>query len=237
MSGAAAAVGIGSAVVGGAIAANGAKKAAKTQARSQQAAIDEQRRQFDLTREDLSPYRTVGTGALNQLAGLYGLPQSDPNFSGPINLNGQPNPAADFSSFFNSPDYQFNFSEGLRGVQNSAAARGGLYSGQALKALQERGAGIASQQFGNYTNRLAALAGIGQTATNTGATLGANMASNVGNLLAAQGDARASGIAGSANAWGNTIGTLGGYAADYLRNRRDPLTPINTSGLDPYRRN
>lgn len=169
--------------------AGAAKKAAKTQAESAQAAIDEQRRQYDLTREDLAPSRQVGTGALNQLAAMYGIPGAS-GASGP----------ADYSAFYNSPDYKFALSEGLKSVENSAAARGGLYSGNAMRALQERGAGIASQNFGNYYNRLASLAGVGQTATNAGASYGANTASNIGNLLTQQGDARASGIIGSANA-------------------------------------
>jgi hypothetical protein len=93
-----------------------------------------------------------------------------------------------------------------------------------MRALQERGAGIASQQYGNYVNRLAALAGIGQSATQTGAQLGAQMSGNVSNLLAAQGDARASGVAGSANAWGNALGTIGSLGYDYFRNR----SPVNS---------
>lgn len=127
---------------------------------------------------------------------------------------------ADFTSFFNTPDYKFNLSEGLNAVQNSAAARGGLYSGNALKSLQERGAGIASQQFGNYTNRLASLAGVGQTATNTGVQAGQNTAANIGNFYQQQGDARASGINGQANAWGSATGALTGYGYDYFSRRQ-----------------
>jgi hypothetical protein len=133
----------------------------------------------------------------------------------------------DYSRFYSSPDYQFALTEGLKGVENSAAARGGLYSGNAMRALQERGAGIASQQYGNYVNRLAALAGIGQSATQTGAQLGAQMSGNVSNLLAAQGDARASGIAGSANAWGSALGTIGSLGYDYFRNR----SPVNNGTM------
>ena len=128
--------------------------------------------------------------------------------------------ATNFSDFTNSPDYQFNLQENLKAVEGGAAARGGLYSGAAMKALQDRGAGVASQQFSNYTNRLAALAGIGQTATNAVTSAGSANAGNVGNLLIAQGDARASGVAGSANAWNTGLGAVAAYGSNYWQNRR-----------------
>lgn len=179
--------------IGGAIDdSSDAKKAAKKQAKGYQASIDEYRRQFDLTREDFAPYRQTGTAALNQLAALQGLDGEAP----------------DFSTFYNSPGYQFNRSEGLKAVEGSAAARGGLYSGNALRALQDRGSNIASLEFGNHFNRLASLAGIGQSATNAVAGYGAQTSGNVGNALIGQGDARASGVIGSANALNSGIRDL-----------------------------
>lgn len=269
----------GAALVGGAIASDGAKDAARAQGRAGDAAINEQRRQFDQTREDYAPYRQVGVGALGQLAALYGLPTyqappkplsfdawSSQNPVDPVQNTGIPiadrmrnrtfdgdrqrqyqdyvtnfnvgqemsgrtfdangnlisdpkidngsRPAPDFSSFFASPDYQFALDQGRQTVERSAAARGGLNSGNTLKALTEYGQGMASQQYGNYANRLAALAGIGQTATNSVAGYGSNMAGNVGNLMVGQGNARASGIADRANILGGTLGAIGGLAYD-----------------------
>lgn len=189
-------------LVGASIGSSASKKASKAQIAAQQAAIDEQRRQFDLTRQDLAPYRETGVSALSALAKLYGV--------------GAPGSAAtpDYSAFQNSPDYQFALSEGLKSVQGGAAARGGLYSGNAMRALQERGAGIASQNVGNYASRLAQLAGIGQGTAVQQGQLGAQYSGSVGNLLAGQGDARASGIVGSTNAIGGAINTLGQMAGD-----------------------
>lgn len=118
------------------------------------------------------------------------------------------------SQFFTSPGYQFRREQGLDAMQNSAAARGTLSSGNTLKALQSYGDGLASQEFDSYANRLASLAGVGQTATQNVGALGANAARGSGAALQNAGAARASGYAGQANAWGsglNQLGQLGGY--------------------------
>lgn len=162
--------------LGNAIAGNeAAKDASRAQVRSANAAIDEQRRQFDLTRQDMMPWMDAGRNALGRL--------EDPT-----------------ASFTASPDYEFRRGEGTRGIQQTAAARGGAFSGNALRALAEYNSNLASGEFGNWWNRQAGLAGVGQaTASNLG-HLGANTAGNVGNALMAAGDARASGIIGGANA-------------------------------------
>ncbi|GAA5075440.1 hypothetical protein [Lysobacter panacisoli] len=121
-----------------------------------------------------------------------------------------------FDRFRNQPGYQFGLTEGVRALDSSAAASGGLFSGKAGKALTQFGQNYADQQgYSPYMNRLASLAGIGQTATNQNNALGQATAGNVGNALMNAGNARASGIAGSANAWGSALGQLagiGGYA-------------------------
>lgn len=112
-----------------------------------------------------------------------------------------------FNAFRATPGYQFGLTEGVRALDSSAAASGGLFSGKAAKALTKFGTDYADQQgFTPYYNRLAGLAGVGQTATNQTAQAGQQTASNVGNALMSAGNARASGIQGSANAWGNALG-------------------------------
>ncbi len=123
--------------------------------------------------------------------------------------------APDYSAFFQSPDYQFRMKEGLRAVQNSAAAQGGLYSGNALRGIEEYGSGLAASEYGNWFNRNAALAGIGQSATNQAGNAAMQTGANVGNLFAMQGDARASGIIGQSNALSNTINQLGSLYGMY----------------------
>jgi hypothetical protein len=51
------------------------------------------------------------------------------------------------------PGYGFRLSEGLKALERSAAARGGLLSGGTGKALTRYGQDMASQEFGNAFNR------------------------------------------------------------------------------------
>jgi hypothetical protein len=101
-----------------------------------------------------------------------------------------------FAKFRADPGYQFAFDEGQRALQSSAAARGILNSGATAKALTRYGQGVADQQYGNYFNRLASLAGIGQNATNSIAQIGQNSANTQGNAFMNAGNARASAYGG-----------------------------------------
>jgi hypothetical protein len=68
---------------------------------------------------------------------------------------------------------------------------------------------------GDYLNRQANLASIGQTSVNSGNALGANAATNAGNQLVAAGNATAAGQVAGSNAWGNAFNSLGTAAANY----------------------
>jgi hypothetical protein len=171
--------GVVASVAGGVIAANGARSAANTQSRAADAATAEQRRQYDLTRQDQQPWIQAGTGALDRLTTAS---------------------TGDNSNFFASPDYEFRRTEGERGIENSAAARGGAFSGNALRALSDYNSNLASGEYGNWWNRQAGLAGIGQSAVNQVGAAGQASANNIGQLQMASGDARASGILGQSNA-------------------------------------
>lgn len=166
-------------VIGGLIGKSGSKNAAAAQEQASAAAVAEQRRQYDLTRQDQMPWMDAGRGALDRLTTAS---------------------TGDNSNFFASPDYNFRRAEGQRGMEQSAAARGGAFSGNALKALSEFNQNIAAGEYGDWWNRQAGLAGVGQAATNQVGQLGAQTANNIGQLQLAAGDARASGIIGSANA-------------------------------------
>jgi hypothetical protein len=98
------------------------------------------------------------------------------------------------------PSYQFRLGEGMKALDRQAAARGGLISGGALKAAQRYGQDFASTEFGNAYNRLAGLAGVGQTATNTLTGAAGQFGQNQAMGLSNAAQARASGYVGSANA-------------------------------------
>lgn len=278
------AVGVGTVIASG-ISANSSRRAGDAAARGTDAATAESARQYDTTRADLAPYRVTGTGALNRIGQLFGLPTTtseqwqsqQPQLVGDtelpagtttkhvgngwyevhyggqrigtlrpggangqfINDTGADIPALmrqsqqqsqtsmtpsgpDMSAFLTSPGYQFRRDEGMRGLERSAAARGGAFSGNALRALSEFNSGLASQEFGNYFNQLASVAGIGQTATNQTAAYGAQHADTAGRNALAAGEARASGIIGQGNALGQGISDLAGLYGYYSANRGAP---------------
>jgi len=101
--------------------------------------------------------------------------------------------------FFASPDYQFRLTEGQRNLGNSWAAKGGAFSGNALKALNEYNSNLAAGEYGNYFNRLTTLAGLGSAATNNVANAANNNTNALMQTTQAAGDARASGVLGAAN--------------------------------------
>jgi hypothetical protein len=103
----------------------------------------------------LSPYTNTGNNATATLSQLYGMqgPQAQQQA---------------FGQFQASPDYQFAQSEGMRALENSNAAKGLLQSSGHLRSAQEFGQNLASQQYGNYVNRLTGLANQGLSATGTG---------------------------------------------------------------------
>jgi hypothetical protein len=245
---------IAAAVVGSSLlGASASRSAAKTQAAAADQAADTQKQiadqqialqkqQFERQVELQEPWRQAGITALNKLTPLateytpFGMQQ-----------------------FQQDPGYAFRMSEGMKALDRSAAARGGLLSGSTLKGAQRYGQDLASQEYMNAFNRyqaernarlnpLQSLAGVGQTATNQLGQAGQAMASNVGQALGSYGQnyaqalgaaaqARASGYMGGANALSKGLGTYLDYQRDqnYL-NARFPQqfggAPITSYGYD-----
>ena len=169
---------------------------------------------YNQTRADQAPARTVGYGALGKLAAMYGV-STGTSGSGVTSQYGSNDNAAmpsaftdsyssassqPYGGFTASPGYQFRVDEAKRAIQNSAAARGLLNSGATVKALNTQIQGVASDEYNTYANRLAALAGVGQTATNTTDAAGQTYANatSTNNTNAASANASAYGTMGSA---------------------------------------
>ena len=228
--GIAAAAGIGAAAsIGGALLNSGAQQSAaqtESQASLQASQLQYQAAQqaqgiqvgaINAGLQQLAPYAQVGTGAENQLANLYGIPyaatDSGQAMAGaggiitPANVNaaqsspgGQGVQNAAFANFANTPNYQFAFDQGLQALQRSAAAGGTLISGGQLKAGEEFGQGLATQQFQNYVANLQSLAGAGQNAAAGQAQTTVGGGNAIANTLQGGAQALASGQVGSANA-------------------------------------
>lgn len=228
------AIAAGAAAVGAGVSAIASGKAAGAQERASQNATQEEQRQFDVNQANLKPFRDAGLGVLPELnSGLKPGGEFNRNFT-----------LADFNA---DPGYQFRMDQGSRALQASAAARGGLLSGGTLKALDRYGQDFASNEYGTAYNRfnndqttrfnrLSAVAGTGQTATNTIANLGAQTAQNIGSNMIGAGNARAAGYVGQANAINSGISSLGNfYMQQQYLNRFAPSTvaPANAGG-SPY---
>jgi hypothetical protein len=128
----------------------------------------------------------------------------------------------------------------MKAMNATAAARGGLISGNALRAGQAYGQEMGSQEYTNAFNRYYAersnkmdplkfLSGQGQAAAaGQAANIGAGATSNAA-LITGAGNAQAAGQIGSANAYANAIGQgVSAYQTNALLNRFAPQTPQPT---------
>jgi hypothetical protein len=203
------------AIFGGALLGGSASRsAASTQADAASRASDAQLQAFREQAALQEPFRQAGVRALPQLEAQRNMMPGA--FTGQVNL-GQ------------DPGYAFRLSEGQKALDRSAAARGGLISGGALKAAQRFGQDLGSQEYQNAYNRaltgynadvareatgynrLAALAGIGQTATGQIGAAGQNAATNMGNLMTSGAAATAAGQVGQSNALTGGLSTYLNY--------------------------
>lgn len=178
-------------VVGGYLSSEGSKKGAQKGVSAQ----DRARLEYQAYNQ---PYYDAGTSAVDRLARLN---------------------AGDFTGFEASPDYQFSLDQGNEALTRAAASRGSLNSGGTDVDLLTFGQGLASQNYGTYYNRLAQLAGMGQSAAQGLGGSASNAANNIGQIQAGN-------AANQGAIWGSTIGQLGGLYGQYLGNQSTYQRPV-----------
>lgn len=222
--------GIGGAIggaLGGSLESGSASDAAQAAANQTGAATNEaiklQREMWQAQQEQQKPWMQAGQTALNALT--------------PLATNYQ---RFGMDQFQADPGYAFRLSEGQKALDRSAAARGGLISGGALKAAQRYGQDMGSQEYQNAFNRyqternaqlapLQFLAGVGQSSANTLGYAGQQYGQNVGNALInqgyTQGNALIAGQQGRQSTYGDIGKALGGVsgsqwssAGDWFKN-------------------
>jgi hypothetical protein len=204
----------------------GSSKAAKAQQEAANQANATQLQMYNQQRADLAPYAAAGLEAQNQLRSYLGL-------GGDTSAPGYGKYAGDFgtSDFTADPGYAFRLSEGLKGLNAQAAARGGMISGAALKAAENYGQQAGSQEYQNAFNRyqtnrtnqlapLQSLMGSGQASAAGQAAAAGNYGTAAAQNLANAGQAQASGYVGATNAinQGLTQG-ISQYQTNSLLNR------------------
>jgi len=250
---------VGSAVVGGVVASDAARKAGNIQADATKAAQDAQERMYEKQVQLNEPFRLAGLASQNRLMTLLGIKSPTPTSSsggGPFGSVGDtarmamgtggaagsefvtdPNSpdfgkyARDFGAadFETDPGYAFRLSEGMKALERTAAARGGLLSGSTLKGAQRFGQDLASQEYQNAYNRyqtnranqlnplMGYATGPGMSATAASSNAAQNFGTQTGQNLQDIGTARASGYLGSGNALSGALSTAGNA---YLYNNR-----------------
>jgi hypothetical protein len=216
--------------------ASQARGAASQQANAAAQASDVQRQIFERQVELQEPFREAGLAGQNRLLELLGI-------GGTKGAPGYGRYAtAEFGAdkFKTDPGYAFRMSEGMKALERSAAARGGLLSGATLKGTQRFGQDLASQEYQNAFNRYQAeragtlnpyqaLAGTAQSSANVLGQQAGQLGQQLGSNIIGAGNAQAAGQIGAANAIVGGLGQgLNFYQQSQLLNR---LPTYGTSTL------
>lgn len=153
-----------------------ARKAGKQAQRGYEAAEASAREGRRGALQELQPYTQTGMQGLGVLSSLLMGKRYDEDTKEFTNVT----PEERMALFQESPGYQFSLSEGLKALESTQAARGGLFSGRALREAQTYGQGMASQEYQTYLDRLAQLTGVGQASAGQAAQVITGSASQIG---------------------------------------------------------
>ena len=173
--------------------------AASTQANAASQATAAQQNALDQQVALNKPFYDIGVGAANR-------------------LSAQTPYTPDAFNYQADPGYAFRFNEGMKGLNATAAARGGLISGNALRAATDYGQASGSQEYQNAYNRYLQNNAQNLQAYNTNtantqylANMGQSSANNQANAIGQFGNNAASNVIGAGNA--NAAGMVGGTNA------------------------
>lgn len=248
------AVGVGTAAAAGIGAASSANAAGKQASASKNAARTQQD-QWSQTQDNLAPYINLGKGSINPLIQAMGYQASQDADGNYIFTKDASNPLQQTFSYgpfsaptadqaAQTPGYQFTQQQGLKAVQNSAAARGLGTSGAALKGAASYATGLADSTYNdvfnralstynsnygtaqsnfqtNYNtaannfNRLNGLVSNGINAAATNGSIGAASTANIANTLTGGANAQAAGVIGAGNALSNGINGIANTGLAY----------------------
>lgn len=223
---------VGSAVIGAGASMAASSKAAKAQTKAADQSAAVQREMFERQVALQEPFRQAGLTAQEQIMQLLGI-------GGDANAPGYGSLAKPFSAtqFEQDPGYAFRQAEGMKALERSAAARGGLLSGSTMKGIQRFGQDLASQEYQNAFNRyqieraarlnpLQSLMGSGQSAANTLTSAAGNLGQGLSQSALQAGQARASGYIGASNALNQALSGVTNYMVN---------APINQAVTDYYK--
>jgi len=236
---------LGAGALGAGASALGSRRAASAVEGASNASTAEQRRQFDIATGLTRPAIDAGNTARDQLLRLLGLAPTATNqqaglsggFAGPIqDRDGLPpllrqrlgldtsgaggvSPTAvsadPLDVIRNTPGFEFQLEQGRRAL-NTNRSSGDNSGGPLLKDFTRFNQGVSFNFYKDYADRLANIAGTGQTAGTNQAAFGIQLGRDIGNNLQNAGTARASGVLGQSNAFDNLLNQLSQAAGQGL---------------------
>lgn len=192
---------VGGSVISGATSMFGSK--AEEDAYNKGIAAQEQ--QYQQSRNDIAPWMTAGQENINALNAKMNSGYFDAPYQ-----------------FQEDPGYQFRLSEGEKGINRMAAARGDFFSGRGAKELNRYNQDYASNEYGkgyaryrgelNDTyNHMMGISDAGQRATQYIGNLGAGTANAMQQGYQGAGKARSGGYTGVGNAMTQGLTNYGTY--------------------------
>jgi len=208
-------------LAGGKKGASAARDAANIQAQTAREALALQTMIFEKNQANIKPFLDFGTSYLPK------LDEKMDYLTSPY-----PDWKPDLASLQQTPGYQFTLDQGLKTAQAQAAKEGRGRSGPSMQGAIQYAEGLAGTRYdtefqhylalrtqdlaskGQAYNMLTGAVGIGERAAATGAGVASNYASQAGQTLGQLGAAQASGVVGSANAWGNALTGVGNAASN-----------------------
>jgi hypothetical protein len=159
---------------------------------------------YDTGRSDITGYADKAQGYLDPYLQSGGATNALlANYLGVNGVDAQRTAMADFQQ---DPGYQAQFNSGINALDRSATARGGLYSGAAMKGVNEFGQQFQRAAFNDRINALSGFNQSGQQAAGASAGLASQTGQNLGNMAFGFGQQQAANRINYANAKAGTQG-------------------------------
>jgi len=182
----------GSQILGSSMQADAAGNAAEIQAGAAQSGIAEQRRQFDALQALLKPYTEAGVPALEAQQAFLGLRGPEAERAAIERIRG-------------GETFQALAGQGEEALLQRASATGGLRGGNIQGALAQFRPQLLSNLIEEQYGRLGGMTKLGQSSAAGVGAAGMETGTNISNLLASEGAARAGGVLGEAKAYGQLL--------------------------------
>ena len=133
-----------------------------------------------------------------------------------------------FGNFQNDPGFQASLDAGIEAIDQSAAARGGVFSGGTQKDLFSFGQRFQTNAFQDRLDRLTGLSSLGSQARTNAANVSSGTGANLANLEVGLGDR----LAGLSSEGGNLEFGLGQLKANTATNQANAIADTRGTGLN-----